>query len=518
MTEPPVPPTALSEGQRAQAHTRFMIIRPALEDGVAQANVARTHNIPPSTVQRWVKRYREKGLYGLADTKTRSDKGTSRRLPPHAITLVEELALQTPPRSTAAIHRQVTAIAQEQGWDPPSYARVRQIIKNLDIAGLEGVPKMTVSRVRMIDVARLAGVSKTTVSRVLNHKPDVDPATRERILQIIEEQGFVPSIAASGLASGRRSLIGMLVPSWIWPLIPELMRGVAEVIEQTPYELVLYSINDADLKKDRSEVINRVLATQLTAGLLAVYPGEASQDLTRLYNQGFPVVIIDDQRGQTTPWVGADNVTGAYVAVRHLISLGHQRIAHITGPQKYLVSHERYNGYRQALLEAGIIPDPDLVLEGDFMPPTGRACASKFFELPLDKRPTAIFAATDQMAYGVIAAAEDYGLAVPGDLALVGFDDDTPSAHVRPALTTIRQPNFEMGQQGIKLLLSLLDISGITGNGKWTTTLTEKIPGGADQATRSIDGQLMRIQLPTSLVVRESCGSGNHISILTSME
>ena len=134
----------------------------------------------------------------------------------------------------------------------------------------------------------------------------VDPATRERILQIIEEQGFVPSIPASGLASGRRSLIGMLVPSWIWPLIPELMRGVAEVIELTPYELVLYSINNADLKKDRSEVINRVLATQLTAGLLAVYPGEASQDLTRLYNQGFPVVIIDDQRGQTTPWVGAD--------------------------------------------------------------------------------------------------------------------------------------------------------------------------------------------------------------------
>ena len=148
------------------------------------------------------------------------------------------------------------------------------------------------------EIALLAGVSKTTVSRVLNHKPDVDPATRERILHIIEEQGFVASIPASGLASGRRSLIGMLVPSWIWPLIPELMRGVAEVIEQTPYELVLYSINNADLKKDRSEVINRVLATQLTAGLLAVYPGEASQDLTRLYKQGFPVVIIDDQRGQ----------------------------------------------------------------------------------------------------------------------------------------------------------------------------------------------------------------------------
>src|SRR5258708_20092409 len=144
------------------------------------------------------------------------------------------------------------------------------------------------------DIARLASVSKTTVSRVLNHKPDVDSDTRERILRIIEEQGFVPSIAASGLASGRRSLIGMLVPSFTWPQIPELMSGVAEVVEQTPYELVLYSIKETKLTKIPTVVINRLLPPPLTAGLLAVYPGEASEDLTRLYKQGFPVVIIDD--------------------------------------------------------------------------------------------------------------------------------------------------------------------------------------------------------------------------------
>jgi len=129
-----VPLTALSEDQRAQAHTRFTIIRPALEDGITQAQVARTHNIPVSTVRRWVKRYREKGLAGLADTKGRSDKGKSRRLPPDAITLIEGLALQKPPRSMAAIHRQVTAVALEQGWKPPSYDRVRHIIKGLDPA------------------------------------------------------------------------------------------------------------------------------------------------------------------------------------------------------------------------------------------------------------------------------------------------------------------------------------------------------------------------------------------------
>src|SRR5258708_16292849 len=114
------------------------------------------------------------------------------------------------------------------------------------------------------DIARLANVSRTTVSRVLNAKDDVDPQTRERILRIIDEQNFVPSITASGLAAGRSRLIGMLIPSWAWPLIPDLMRGIIESVKQTSY----------DLARDRNEVINRMLATQLTAGLLAIYPNQ----------------------------------------------------------------------------------------------------------------------------------------------------------------------------------------------------------------------------------------------------
>jgi putative transposase len=134
MVEPPVPLTALSEDQRAQAHTRFTIIRPALEDGITQAQVARTHHISKSTIGRWVKRYREHGLTGLADAQVRSDKGTSRRLPTEAITLIEGLALQTPPRTIAAIHRQVCTIAKARGWKVPSYDSVYRIIKKLDPA------------------------------------------------------------------------------------------------------------------------------------------------------------------------------------------------------------------------------------------------------------------------------------------------------------------------------------------------------------------------------------------------
>jgi LacI family transcriptional regulator len=357
-------------------------------------------------------------------------------------------------------------------------------------------------------------VSKTTISRVLNHKPDVDPETRERILRIIEEQGFVPSIAASGLASGRSRLIGMLIPSLTWPLIPDLTRGIAEVVNQTPYELVLYSFNDEDLERDCSEIINRVLATQLTAGLLAAYPGRAAEQLTRLYKQGFPVVTIDDQQVHTTPWVTSDNVTGAYAVVCHLIKLGHRRIAHIQGPPEYLASHDRYNGYRLALLEEGITPDPGLVLVGDFLSPSGRACASKFFELPLEKRPTAIFAATDEMAYGVIAAAEQYGLSIPQDVALVGFDDDAPSAHVRPPLTTVRQPFFEMGQRGIELLLSMLDKAQEQDRGRWTSAKGSS--RGTGEKSHPAENQPIRIQLPTRLIVRASCGADFHISISSS--
>src|SRR5215472_13461218 len=141
------------------------------------------------------------------------------------------------------------------------------------------------------DIARLAGVSKATVSRVLNHKPDVDPTTRERILRIMQEQGFVPSITAAGLAGGRPRIIGVLVPSLIWPFIPEIVQGVAEYVERSPYELILYSLSFASVMYaseangngngktlgDRSAAVNRILDARLTAGLVAIAPGPSAK-------------------------------------------------------------------------------------------------------------------------------------------------------------------------------------------------------------------------------------------------
>lgn len=356
------------------------------------------------------------------------------------------------------------------------------------------------------DIARIADVSTATVSRVLNQKPDVDPATRERVLRIMEEHGFVPSITASGLRK-RSRLLGTLVPSLTWPLIPELMRGIGEVIGNTSYELILYSITDVNHEKDRSEVIDRIIGTRLVAGLLAVFPGPSAKHLAELHSHDFPVLLIDDQGipGEGTPWISVDNHLGAYEATRHLIRLGHRRIAHIQGPLKYQVSHDRYRGYCDALNEAGIALDPLLVREGDFMPQTGRSCTHAFFDLSGEQRPSAIFAGSDYMAYGAIAAAEQRNLRVPEDIAVVGFDDNPSSAHMEPALTTVRQPFYEMGRRATELLLTLVDaprhVNGLSPNGRIA------------EASSSLFSEPIRLKMPTSLIVRASCGASRSATI-----
>ena len=364
------------------------------------------------------------------------------------------------------------------------------------LAGTPARGDQMAGKLTIQDIARLAGVSKATVSRVLNHKPDVDPTTRERIVRIMQEQGFVPSITAAGLAGGRPRIIGVLVPSLIWPFIPEIVQGVAEFVEHNSYELILYSLSHL---RDRSAAVDRILDARLTAGLVAITPGPSAKHLTQVHEQGFPVVLIDDQGLPTSaPWVGADNRIGAYQAVHHLIRLGHRRIAHIKGPASYQCSQERYQGYCQALIESGLLPEPTLVVQGDFEVPSGRAAAHILFSHA--ERPTAIFAANDHMAWGVLEVSEDLGLRVPEDVALVGFDDMATSELKRPPLTTVSQPFHQMGRRAAELLLGLLEsprhipLYANTPSFLKSSFLPSAYP------------EPMRILLETKLVVRESCG------------
>lgn len=354
-------------------------------------------------------------------------------------------------------------------------------------------------KLTILDIARIAGVSKSTVSRVLNQHPRVDSETREHVLRVIGEYDFTPSLNAKGL-KGKSQLIGMLVPALSWSLILECIQGIAQVTERTGREIILYNFT---VNKDFRDVIDRVVETKLTAGLLAMLQMQSPAHLLELHQQGIPVVLINNIGLRVDlPLIVADNYGGAYQAVHYLISLGHRRIAYINGPTEFPCAHDRYRGYCDALQDAGLTPDPALFQQGKFEVISGRRGTEAL--LALDEPPTAIFAANDDMAYGVLDVAKMRGLRVPEDLSVIGFDDVAPSSSTHPALTTIRQPFREMGQCAIELLLSLLDAQHPFSE-DWKKFAIDYRPESSVSLAKHEEAPI-QIQLPTELIVRESCG------------
>jgi len=352
------------------------------------------------------------------------------------------------------------------------------------------------------DIARLAGVSKSTVSRVLNNSSNVDPFTRERIQRVIAEQDFVPDRTAMHLARGDRRLIGMLLPA-LWSFIPEIIRGIASVVEENGYEIILYSSAG---HKDFRNVVDRVLTTNLTAGLLASIHTHSPQHLITLSRSGLPVVIINlTALRLESPWVSVDNAGGARLATRHLLALGHERIAFLFPSPDLPCFHDRYHGYCQALREVGIEPDPMLALYDD-----GSAVKCLQEIQAMSTPPTAIVVGNDYLAYSVIMELGKLGWRVPEDIAIVGFDDVIPPYQSSIALTTVRQPFYEIGQCAVEMLLSQLD-PRFKPSRNW---LEFAVSSDSDWQT-SPDGHTWpscHIQLPLTLTVRNSCGSGRHYS------
>jgi LacI family transcriptional regulator len=354
------------------------------------------------------------------------------------------------------------------------------------------------SQLTIRDIARLTGVSKSTVSRVLNAHSNVDAETRERILAVMQEHGFIPNAAATGLAKGRNRLIGLLVPALTWELVSDVLQGVAEVALDTEYDTIIYS---ASPEKDFSYVIDRMLAANMAVGILALLHTQSPQHLIELHKQGLPVVLINHVATRVDiPQVGIDNIAAAYTAVQHLLDLGHRRIGFILGLPEIQCAHDRYQGYCKALNDAGLDVDPALVLEGNYQGDGGYRCARKFFTM--DEPPTAIFASNDLTAYGVLDAAEEQLVHVPEDVALVGFDDILPSMHVQPPLTTVHQPFKEMGRSAAQLLLSLIN----------QNTTLPRARGRSRVSAHQQESALPHIVLPAHLVVRKSCGASKAFS------
>lgn len=301
----------------------------------------------------------------------------------------------------------------------------------------------------IIDVARESGVSYSTVSRVLNGYEFVKPATRSRVLQAAEKLGYVPNPQARSLAGGRSNLIGVLVPGIDNGYISELVRGIDEELAKSDYNLIVYTTRR---QTGRESVYAATIMNGAADGLLLVVPMVSASYLPLLREHQFPLVMIDqsDMTGKSS-FVDATNWQGAYDATQYLIRLGHQRIGFIAGLSGTTSAADRLEGYLTALSDHGIQNDSSLIEPGNYIERGGYEAALKLLDVP--NRPTAIFAANDLSAFGVMEAVQQRGLRIPEDISLVGFDNLPQASLVYPKLTTIHQPLEQMGQVAVKMLL-----------------------------------------------------------------
>jgi LacI family transcriptional regulator len=309
-------------------------------------------------------------------------------------------------------------------------------------------------RMTIREIAELAGVSIATVSRVLNGRDDVSDETRELVGRVIREHGYTANRHARGLSAGRTGLVGVLVPL-VYPVyFSAILSGIAEALYEQDLRVLL---SPTGHEHDREVTLLDRLVHGLTDGALVVLPEESSEELELLLDGGYHFVVVDpllplDDR---IPSVSAAHASGADQAMRHLLTLGHRRIAAITGPRGWVATEDRRRGYHAALAAAGILPDPELEAEADFEIEGGVEAAASL--LDLRRPPTAIFAFNDNLAIGALRAARARGLRVPEDLSVVGFDDVEHATIVTPSLTTVRQPLAEMGRTAVSLLMRLLE-------------------------------------------------------------
>ena len=335
---------------------------------------------------------------------------------------------------------------------------------------------MEKSSVTIADVAEATHVSKMTVSRVINGQPGVSAKTRQRILEAIEQLGYVHSANSRTRSNGVR-LIGLLIPDITTTYMGEILRGVSGAAERLDYGLMLYTQGSTGHTQRTSYYLS-LLNNSFVNGVLMVVPLDFEVIVNDLKEHDIRYVIIDHHNGtDNEPSVTATNSKGVRDAMRHLLALGHQRIGFITGRMDIACSHDRLQGYRDGLAEVGLPFDADLVREGDFTQPIGFHQTQAL--LQLREPPTAIIASNDVMAFGVMDATKAAGLSIGRDLSIIGFDDILMASQTYPTLTTVRQPMAEMGETALELL----------------TTLIEGRPA-----------LTMRRELPTELVIRESTG------------
>jgi DNA-binding LacI/PurR family transcriptional regulator len=296
-------------------------------------------------------------------------------------------------------------------------------------------------------------VSKATASRVLNGRVPVDPDKRQRVLDAMAELDYTPSNAARRLSLGRTLTISVVTSFLTRPQAAERLRGVDAVLGDSEFDLVIYNVETVE---KRDQYLRGLALAQRTDGLLVISLPPREEDVSRLSSAAIPVVVIDAHAPtiEGLPHVVGDDISGGQAATWHLLELGHRRIAFVgdqfDNPFGFTSSRHRFIGYERALTAVGIRPRSDLVALGAHSRYEARELATRLLAGP--ERPSAIVAASDTQALGVISAAHEAGLHIPDDLSVVGYDDIEIADYVE--LTTVRQHLFESGRVGAELLLA----------------------------------------------------------------
>ena len=307
------------------------------------------------------------------------------------------------------------------------------------------------ARPTIYDVARLAGVSTATVSRALNGTGQIAPGTRATIQAAVEQLGYRPNTIARSLVTKSTQTIALLLPDITNPFYAALVSGIQQSALSHGHTMLLCT---TESDAEREEHYLRVLRAKQVDGALVDGLVLPSDRIARFVEDGFPIVCLDrDIDSSSIPLVQVDNRLGGRLATEHLVGLGHSRIGHVTGARELGISEERLAGYRDALAAAGIEADSQLVEEGRFTEEGGHEAARTLLERNPDL--TAIFAANDLSALGVLNAIAETGRRVPEDISVVGFDDLRLAAFTSPPLTTVHQPAVEIAKLATEILIGL---------------------------------------------------------------
>lgn len=327
------------------------------------------------------------------------------------------------------------------------------------------------------DIANECGVSISTVSRVLNDKPDVKKATRQKVFEVIEKENYRPNTIARSLVINQTFSLGLIIPDINNPFFPEVARGIEDYAQGNSYS-VIFSSTDNDAAREQ-EVIDLMLGKRVD-GLIISLSLQNKEAILNLEEKGFPVVQLDRNIPESSyPTVMVDNMRSAYQAVTHLQEQGYHKIAHITGDVDTLSAQKRAAGYKQAIIKVDSKINEEYIVNGDYSRDSGYRAMIELLQKPINIE--AVFVANDMMALGAYQACREHNINIPDDLAIFGHDNISIANLVDPPLATMAQPKYNLGRKAAQLLLQIIQIQKNSNQ-----LLTSKLPQDRILSTKLI--------------------------------